>query len=82
MRHALAFMACGLIMLAGSLVSAQGLFDSDECKSNCGFRYSVERDYAGTIQLPDDSIRREGYLNCVKKCDAEFWQDMNGPDDD
>ena len=82
MHFAWALIAWGLIMLVVSPGSADELFDSSQCKSDCVFRYNVSHDWGGAVLLPADSLRRDGYLKCMQKCDKEFWQNMSGPSAD
>ena len=82
MRYVWALISWIFIMLVVSPVSADGVFDTSECKSNCVFRYNIRFEWGGAPMLPDDSQRREGYLKCLDKCDNEFWGNMSGPSTD
>lgn len=82
MRYAWILIVSGLIMVIASQVSADGFFDSRQCKADCSFRFNIGRDWGGAIQLPADSVRREGYLQCLDECDKQSWQDTFGPKTD
>jgi len=82
MRYAWILIASGLIMLVASQVFADAFFDSRQCKADCTFHYGIQRDWAGNIQLPFDTLRREGYLKCVDECDKKAWQGTFGPGND
>jgi hypothetical protein len=58
--------------------NAGGFFDSSQCRADCSFRFNIERDFAGNVLLPFDSLRRIGYLKCLEECDAkEFPSDQD-----
>ena len=79
MRYAWILIACGLIALVACQAFADGMVDTRQCKADCVFRYNVGRDWGGALQLQFDSLRREGYLQCVDECDKKSWQNMFNP---
>lgn len=82
MCYARILMVCGLIALSACQAFADGMFDTRQCKADCAFHYNVGRDWGGAIQLPADSLRREGYLQCVEDCEKKSWQDTFNPKTD
>lgn len=71
-----------LVLLLGAAVvypgNAVAWFDTSQCRSDCSFRYNIQRDFAGNVLLPFDSQRRIGYLKCLEECDArEFPSDTD-----
>jgi hypothetical protein len=79
MRHAWALIAVGMIMLMALQASADPF---SVCKADCEFRFNVRHDFGGTVQLPFDTLRREGYLKCLEECDKKSGQNMFEPDGD
>lgn len=79
MRHTLALIAAGMIMLIPLQASADQFSDSALCRGDCAFRYNVGHDIAGKVQLPYDTLQREGYLKCLEECDKKSEQNMFEP---
>ena len=82
MRCTWILIACGLIMHVAAQTTADEVFDSYGCKSECAFRYGIQRDYGGNIKMPSDSLRWEGYQKCVDECDRKSSETMFGPGGD
>ncbi len=68
MRLILVLLLAAAVGLPGSAVA---LFDDSQCRSDCSFRYGIQRDFAGNVLLPFDSLRRIGYLKCLDECDKK-----------
>ena len=68
MRLILVLLLAAAVGLPGSAVA---LFDDSQCRSDCSFRYNIQRDFAGNVLLPFDSLRRIGYLKCLEACDKK-----------
>ena len=76
MRYAWVLIGVELIMLIAFQASADELSGPILCKKDCAFHFQVGHDMAGTIQLPFDTLRREGYLKCLEECDKKSGQNM------
>jgi hypothetical protein len=66
-----------LVLLLGAAVGSPGevvaFFDTSRCRSDCSFRYNIQRDISGVVMLPFDSVRRIGYQKCLEECNKQAF---------
>ena len=70
-----------LVLLLGAAVGFPGsavAFDTSQCRSDCSFRYNIQRDLSGAVMLPFDSPRRFDYLKCLEECDKKAFPSNKG----
>ncbi len=60
-------------IVVGTHLHADAFFDDYQCHSDCAFRYSVQRDFAGHVMLPFDSAKRIGYEKCLEDCEKKSF---------
>lgn len=75
MRLILVLLLVAAIGLPGSAVA---FFDTSQCRSDCSFRYNIQRDLSGAVMLPFDSPRRFDFLKCLEECDKKEFPSNKG----